>query len=193
MKLLSDSRGSLTVEAAVVFPVFLAFMIGIINFTNVTMVYIAMDHAVSETTKLVATHSYPLKILKKGNIPGAAMSGRVSGDTTIGSEIISEIITQVLEKGTEAALETVIREAAQKKIKELYPLGGLEDSDFTITGISVYNPNQDAPGGAGLKNMTLNNEDVAITVEYKVSLMIPFFSTRLCLSSSAVERAWADG
>ncbi|HEX3032559.1 MAG TPA: TadE family protein [Bacillota bacterium] len=56
-----NESGSLTLEACVVLPVFLLFMLFIINLVNVAMIYLAMDHALSETVKQIATQAYRQK------------------------------------------------------------------------------------------------------------------------------------
>ena len=183
-----DSRGSLTVEAAIIFPVFLAMMMAVINFINVVMVYVAMDHAVSETAKQIATHAYPLKALQTNS----KTLNLLTGEKMSQAGITGEIFNRVVAKGSSLALETIIKEIARERIKEMYPLGKLDDDDFQISRIAVYNPNG-AAGSSRINNVSLNNEDVAIVVEYRVRLLIPFFSRMIPLSNTAVERAWADG
>lgn len=65
-----NERGSLTLEACVVFPIFMLFMLFIINLVNIGMIYLAMDHAVSETIKQMATQAYKQKYLTSP-LPGA--------------------------------------------------------------------------------------------------------------------------
>ena len=187
-RVFEDSRGSLTVEAAIIFPVFLAMMMAVINFINVVMVYVAMDHAVSETAKQIATHAYPLKELKTNSKTLSLLTGEKMSQ----AGIMGEIFNRVVAKGSSLALETVIKEIARERIKEIYPLGELDDADFQISRVSVYNPYGTA-GSSRINNVSLNNEDVAIVVEYRVKLLIPFFSRMIPLSATAVERAWADG
>ena len=202
-KNLFGNKGSVTIEAAAIFPIFLAFMLLLINFINVATVYVAMDHAVSETLKQIAAHSYPLKYLKstsKENRFAEVMNSLGSLDaeskditTSLKSDIINEIGNQIKEKGTEYALNTGIKLVAQKKIKELYPLGNITNNDFTITRIKMYNPNNASGSGGDINGIQLNNTDLVITVEYKVNLPVPFFPVRqISLSNSAVERAWVD-
>lgn len=187
-RVFEDSRGSLTIEAAIIFPVFLAMMMAIINFINVVMVYVAMDHAVSETVKQIAAHAYPLKELKTDS----KTLNLITGEKMSQAGIVGEIFNRVVAKGSSLALETIIKEVARERIKERYPLGKLDDDDFEISRIAVYNPNG-AAGSSRINNVSLNNEDVAIVVEYRVRLLIPFFSRMIPLSNTAVERAWADG
>ncbi|WP_418792179.1 TadE family protein [Phosphitispora sp. TUW77] len=187
MRVFKYSRGSLTIEAAVIFPVFLAMMLGVINFTNVAMVYIAMDHAVSETVKQIATHAYPLKELKANT----ETFNLITGEKIADAGIITGVFNKVLERGSTMALETIIKELAKERIKAFYPLGELDDDNFEISRVSICNPN-DARCGSRINNVSLNNEDIALVVEYRVRLPVPFFSRVIPLSNTAVERAWTD-
>lgn len=63
-KLVRDTKGSLTLEATIVFPVFLAILLLLINLVNIAMIYLAMDHAVHETVKQIALRAYPLDYLR---------------------------------------------------------------------------------------------------------------------------------
>ncbi|HEX3032300.1 MAG TPA: hypothetical protein VHS59_08670, partial [Bacillota bacterium] len=56
-----DNRGSITLEACVVFPAFLAFLLFLVNMLNLCAVYLAMDHALSETVKQMAGEAYGQK------------------------------------------------------------------------------------------------------------------------------------
>lgn len=69
-KILKNERGSLSLEATIVFPVFLAFMLLIINFINLAYIHVSVNHAVGQTVKQVALHSYHAKYLQSsgGNI-----------------------------------------------------------------------------------------------------------------------------
>ena len=59
MPVRDGESGSLTLEATVVFPFFLALMLLLVCFVKVAMVYLAMDHAVGETVKLIAAPGIP--------------------------------------------------------------------------------------------------------------------------------------
>ena len=168
----NNTTGSITIEAAAVFPVFLVFMLLMINFINIAAVYIGMDHAVSETAKLIAANAYPIQSLQRnitadGDTPG----------TTIptGSDISADIAGKVLDQGSSLAVEAVIKGVARNKIREFYPLSNIAQTDFAITRMKI-------------------NEDVVLTVNYSIKMPVPFFSVnKIGLSNTAVERAWVDG
>jgi|GEM_PF-1844894 len=211
-QLVSGDRGSLTVEAALIFPFFLAFMIGMVNFINIAVVYIAMDHAVSETVKQVAAHSYPLKHLTAAGQtgPGLAAAGQTgpgqavpgqSGDIALLNELLAPVIKHgsgaLPEKTGRLVLENGLKTIAAGKIREICPLEGISNEDFAITRVRMYNPWTVDDDGRDTSEDTVNgivldNEDIAVTVEYSVRLVIPFFPGTLTMSNTAVERVWAD-
>ena len=58
-------KGSVTVEAAVVIPVFLSFLFILMFFVKVACVNITLDHAVNETAKQLATSCYPITFINE--------------------------------------------------------------------------------------------------------------------------------
>ncbi|MGI6588684.1 MAG: hypothetical protein ACOX2N_07955 [Peptococcia bacterium] len=59
------NKGSLTVEACLAFPVFLAFFYLLLFFTKVACINIVLDHAVKDTARQLATVSYPLRFFNE--------------------------------------------------------------------------------------------------------------------------------
>jgi hypothetical protein len=175
-----NSCGGLTVEAAVVFPAFLVFMLAIVNFINTAVIYISMDHAVGETVKLVAAYSYPLKYINT-NPP-----------KLIEHELVNELFGAALKKGAGAALDSGVAAIARKKVIEMYPLGQIDEEDFRVIGMRIYNPARPDQGLRTINGVALNKEDIALVVEYEVPLTVPFGAPKIRFSSTAVERAWVD-
>lgn len=201
MKKLKENKGSITLEATIVFPFFLAFMLVLINFIKVTTVYVSMDHAVSETTKQIATQVYPLKYLAGENsldfiksLP-LNMPGNQGSSKQGGTDLISIINKVGKNPGglTTKALNEVVKIFAAKKIKEYYPLGNIDENDFEITDVKMYYPVDSLNTSVKINNVTLGAEDIAIVVKYKIKLTVPFFSPgAIKLSNTSVERAWVD-
>src|SRR5690625_4815872 len=63
MGLFIKERGSITLEAAVVMPMFILFIVFLIFMIRVALIDIAINQATSETAKNVATQVYPAKRL----------------------------------------------------------------------------------------------------------------------------------
>lgn len=56
-------NGSMTVEACIIFPVFICFLLLIVYFIRLACINMVLDHAVNETAKQLATASYPISFL----------------------------------------------------------------------------------------------------------------------------------
>lgn len=196
-------------EATVVFPVFLCLMVAIVNLVNITSVYLSVDHAVGETVKVIASRAYPLQYLSRAGgraAPDAGFAGVVSRVDLLNQHLLSQsgqgqtaesqfygqLIETVNEEVSQAFLDNAAKSFARAKINQLYPLGNINDLDLKITGIKMYNPLGNNP--VEVERLSIEPEDIMLSVEYKIRLIIPFFSPReIMLTNSAVERAWADG
>lgn len=192
--MIESQRGSITVEAALVFPFFIALILLLVNIINVAVVQIAMDHAVSETTKKIAAYSFPLKYIKQGSNLIRNFNGTSSTQLIPNSNIILNSWRDYMEEGASKSIETVIKEMAQNEIKKIYPLGNLDQKDkFYISDFKIYNPLQENSKSAGAGDESINNKDVKIVVDYNVKISIPFCPLKeLKLQSKAMERAWVD-
>lgn len=200
-------RGSMTLEATIVFPFFMVLLFCLINFINISGRYIAMDHAVSETAKELATHAYPLKFFPispnssaEGFLEKLAANPQTLADPKLLEKLRDMVITETLRLvGNELKtavgkqLDPIVAELARARIKDLYPLGQLKDEDFTIVRTTMYNPVNVTGANDPVNNIKLGNEDVALVVEYKIKVVFPFVPIKeITLSNTAVERAWVD-
>ena len=206
-KKIHDCKGSLTLEATIVFPIFLSMLLLLINVVNISLTYVAMDHAVSETVKQIAVQVYPLKYLKADSsvnstqknkftdysmsvIMGAALGQPQS--QAAGSDIATIIGNEIKDEVTNITVNALTKGVILAKIKELYPLHDFAERDIKITVLNMYNPNN-MPEGPQSINKSWDNKDIAVTVEYKIKPLVPFLPLQeIILSNSAVERAWVD-
>lgn len=219
MNLWKNNQGSYTLEATVAVPVFLAILLFLINIINVAMVYIAMDHAVSETVKLVAAYSYPLTKVSStpgGSNPGASPDSKagndtadttegditddktardkITGDKTAGNDIAGQLIASLKEKGSSILLDLAVKEIIKKKISDFYPLGSIDNHSFVLSQVKMINLSGEDSRIREVNGIKLNPEDIAIVAVYTVKLPVPFMPMReITLSNTAVERAWTDG
>lgn len=210
---ITKQSGSITVEASLVFPLFCAIILLLVNIINVAIVQISMDYAVSETAKKIAAYSFPLKYLKEGtdfalektNISkylenaanmeqGSKSSQILSGQLMSSSNIILNSWRNFVYKGAGSSIEEIIKKIAQKEICEIYPLGNLgQTAPFSISGFKIYNPFDMDSGNGTSVNGELDKEDVRIVVDYKVKVFIPFCPLKeIKMRSMAIERAWVD-
>jgi hypothetical protein len=79
---------------------------------------VAVDHAVSETTKLVATHSYPLKYAEQAvNKLKNSTTGKIENKVPVDTGGIQELVNYVINLGLDAGLHKF----TQIKINEYLP------------------------------------------------------------------------
>lgn len=87
-----DEKGSLTVEAAISFPIFLMVILSVMFFIKTIYVHEIIQHAISETANEVATYSYIL------NVSGVKeMDDIISEGTRERGRLFNEHLEQVLE------------------------------------------------------------------------------------------------
>ncbi|MBP1995245.1 TadE/TadG family type IV pilus assembly protein [Paenibacillus eucommiae] len=63
LQLMKREEGGIALEAALLLPLFLAFVVSLIMFIQISMAEMALQSAVSETTKSISTQIYPVKLL----------------------------------------------------------------------------------------------------------------------------------
>lgn len=188
--------GSITLESVIIFPFYLAFLLLLINFIKVSIVYVAVDHAVSETTKLVATHSYPLKYMKEAAGKLESSANDAIKDTTAGKAMeavpvdtggVKELVNYIINKGYDAGLQLF----AQNKINDYLP--EQIRPDVKVEQAKMCTNFNSKLSKYKINGYDLGPEDVAIVVTYKVRLTVPFVpKLEYTLSDTAVERAWLD-
>lgn len=199
---IKENRGSYTLEATIAVPFFLLLLVFLINFISVAAVYVAMDHAVSETAKIIAGTAFPLRDFKltvpnpntipANNEKGTAPVTTGTLLTGMGNEIINDILKKASEKGTGIVLDFVGKEVVSRLIKEYYPLKKLGDEAFRVVEVRLLSKKKKQE--PGLTNVDLKEEDITIVVVYTVRMPFPFADSKeFTLSNIAVERAWTDG
>lgn len=127
-QILRDAEGSLTIEASVVLPVFLAILLLLINLVNISITYIAVDHAVSETVKQMAGQAYLLKKVEgqAANTAVKVVTKAVMLEKIQKSYPLRDIAVRDL-KITELNLYKDIAVTVEYKVKPLLPLLALEE------------------------------------------------------------------
>ncbi|QGQ96670.1 hypothetical protein EHS13_18195 [Paenibacillus psychroresistens] len=182
-------------------------------FIQITLAQIALQTAVSETTKQIATHMYPVKLLY------------MEAESKITDSKPGIIIQRVLEQITEARSkltdsEDIMEQYAsyipqpivtllelEKKHRELLESNSKEMSQqlfdplvnkaFTAL-VLQFSDNQILHSDhlqvvdVRLPNLASSSSDafIAIEAQYDYKLMIPFFHRTLSLRKRAIERLW---
>ena len=197
MGFIKNERGSVTLEAAVVMPFFILFIVFLIFMIRFALIDIAINQAASETAKNVATQVYPAKRLVDVAMDQLEPSGKyaeiikdakgiaediISGFEQLGlTEEFYDMVGSVGDAAEDAgndAISSVASGVVQPLVlKELEPaiaIGFVEEDKVNVKRVSM---------GEGFKYIEL-------VVEYEIELPIPFIERTFKLQKKAYERLW---
>src|SRR5690625_2125442 len=197
MGLIKNERGSVTLEAAVVMPFFILFVVFLIFMIRFALIDIAINQAAGETAKNVATQVYPAKRLVDTVMDNLQPSGKYTEIIQDAKGIAEDILSGMDQLGlTEQFYDTVesLGDAAEDAgndaissvasgvvqplvLKELEPaiaIGFVEEDKVNVKRVSM---------GEGFKYIEL-------VVEYEIELPIPFIERTFKLQKKAYERLW---
>src|SRR5690625_2253187 len=197
MGLFKKERGSITLEAAVVMPIFILFIVFLIFMIRFALIDIAINQATSETAKNVATQVYPAKRLVDVAMDKLEPSGKYAEIISDAKGIADDIISGFEQLGlTEEFYDIVgsIGDAAEDAGNDaissvasgvVHPLILNElESAIAIGFVDADKVNTKRVAmGEGFKY-------VELVVEYEVELPIPFLERTFKLQKKAYERLW---
>ncbi|HEX7056436.1 MAG TPA: TadE family protein [Bacilli bacterium] len=208
---LRQTDASITLEAALALPLFIAFMLALIAFIQYCLVYAAVAEAVHETAAQIATHLYPAKLLAaeaaqtKAGQAALNLVNRVkhAEEQAKQAETAPDDYAAWLPEAVAEMLETekTVRKEAQQSVKAAYlraiqpvvlPLiwqyadPGMKDtwikqSHFTLTDFAIPDLAEDG------------RADFRLEVEYAWRVPVPFVRQVLRFRVRAQERTWIGG
>ncbi len=158
-------RGSLTIEATIVFPFFLVFFFIFLFLIKTACIDISLEHAVKGTTREIAASYYSLSVLEE---MGAEKTGE------------SELFSAAYE-----GLQSFGKYRWVQSLLEDYLEGSLVDPEkIRYCQIEIPSGKVDYDG----------ENDVVIRVEYDIHIpFLTSQETVITLRHTAVERAWVYG
>lgn len=197
MGLIKNERGSVTLEAAVVMPFFILFVVFLIFMIRFALIDIAINQAAGETAKNVATQVYPAKRLVDTVMDNLQPSGKYTEIIQDAKGIAEDILSGMDQLGlTEQFYDTVesLGDAAEdagndaissvasgvvqplvlKELESAIAIGFVEEDKVNVKRVSM---------GEGFKYIEL-------VVEYEIELPIPFIERTFKLQKKAYERLW---
>jgi hypothetical protein len=175
MNVIKKDQGSIVLESAIILPFFLAFVLAMISFVQIATAEIALQSAVSETTKQIAAHIYPLYVYKQSEA-GKKMLEPINYITNISQDYSSFIpgalanMMQWTKDTTNQAFLPVLWHYSDKRLLQKK---GLTIQKITFPG---FNP--------------MEQDVFSMTVTYHFKLMIPFMSKELRIHKTAYEYVW---
>lgn len=194
--------GSMVVEASIVLPMFMFFVIFLIYMVQMTLVWTALQSTVADTVKTVSAHIYPVKMAvdrgasndageKDGDgpshweIPKLSLQDWASQYSSSLPAPLSDWINQAAAAGDEPlqrlkneTAEAVLDPVIKPILKPFMPEGLLDYDRIHVSNLSVPN----------LKNG--KNPYFAIELSYELPIQVPFLSRSIVLQAKAQERLW---
>jgi hypothetical protein len=209
-------RGSLTLEAAILLPFFLAFLLALHALLRLSVVEAKVQSAASETTKEIATHYEPVDRLyaeaknKLGQTkPVQALEAvidriQTARQTAISAEtgaqnyaaLIPEPVLQLLqwERNSRLELEQKGQSAADGFVRECVdPVlnAAFKPIIWHYADDRVLAKDRLRVTKITLPNLNADREPwFGVSVEYEYRLPIPFITKTVIIRKSALERAW---
>lgn len=179
-------KGSITLEAAMILPFFLLFVVFLATLIRISIAEIGLEESVSSTTQTIATHAYPATYVTE--TPASIIDDRIKGATmdlislenvekwsgkSLSDFGVGETGLNVIEQLSQGAIESSV----QENFRENVPGSFFNPDDIKAT---VELP-------ADIKGM------VSITAEYKLDIVLPFVDRTIILKKRATERLWTGG
>ncbi|MDF2721347.1 MAG: hypothetical protein K0Q59_1022 [Paenibacillus sp.] len=207
-RLLSDESGSMTLEAVVALPFFLAFVLALICVIKLTVADIALHNAVSATVKQVAANGYPIEVM--ANEAKDAFVNSDFGQTILEWVGHVQAVRDKIEQGEQWVddyrafipdwlfetidLERRKREQAEQQVAD--SLNSLVNAAFkqaVLHYADTHVLNRDSLTIVEVELPSFTSRDqpfIGITAEYTVRLPIPFLDKRVTLRKRGYERLW---
>ncbi|MGG4340896.1 TadE family protein [Paenibacillus lautus] len=198
----SSEQGSMVVEAALVLPMFMFFVIFLIYIVQMTLISTALQSTVSDTVKTVAAHMYPVSVAVQANadgsgtgegspstshweIPKLSLSDWVSNYSDSLPSPVNEWITQAVASGEEPlqqlknqTVEAVLDPVVKPLLKPFMPERLLDYDRIHVSNVHIPNLKSGASPYFGIE------------VNYALPIRVPFLNKRIVLQAKAQERLW---
>ena len=205
MLLLKKENGSIIVEASLVLPIFLLFVIFLTSMVKLGIYDGAVDHATAEATKQIATHVYPVVVINdmaktafEGTHVGkqfkyyadSAQDMKAKVDSNVG--LLSGMFNSSIGKYYNMPFD---------KLKELLnsgiPLTGGAAAAFEplvlhYMDVNISNEEDLKVTKVELPNLLTSDGSsyFGMEVTYKVDLPLPFVKKQLEIKKQAYEHVW---
>lgn len=191
MRIWGREQGSIVVEAAIIMPMLLVFIVTMIAFVQIAIKEMALQSAVSETTKYVAAHMYPLYLLSQSEIGQdlQALNARISEGKeqwaawdAVAQDYAAIIPDPLLALISGHTVLDEIYESTSNAIALLVLQYFVDERMLKVEQLSVI--------ASELPNFQSAHPYFGMEVRYTYKLLIPFFQREIMLHKSAYERVW---
>lgn len=190
-RLIRKDDGSITLEAAMILPFFMLFIVFLATLIRISVADMALYKAAAETNEIVVAHAYPAEVIRTGveDFAKNKVQSVLPGDLEV--DHLTEWGNQALEFfGVDAGasianyLETLAEESILQPILQDKFEQAAGDTFFNSDNLEVTNVILPSlAGGSG-------GDYFQIEVTYEIPISIPFVNRSIILSKTASERLW---
>ncbi|GAK40997.1 pilus assembly protein [Paenibacillus urinalis] len=200
-----NDRGSIVVEASLVLPVFIFFIVFLIYFVQMTLFSTALQTAASETVKKISSHIYPVAIAiesagsvdsglgevlpgdsaAEGLMPKLSLTDWVTEYAATLPDPIGSWASMAVSNGQEPLdhLQTSISEAVLDPVIKPLIQPVIEDTILEYDSLHV--------NGVDVPNLqNRSNPYFGIELTYELPIKVPFLNKSLRVQAGATERVW---
>ncbi len=166
-------------------PIFLIFTVFLATIIRISVVDMALNQAVSETTEIVATHVYPAQLLYEAGRGKADELIKNSSDDHLDLGKVSELTEQlfdVLGIDLDNYLGSVAAQAMSGFVSDKFDEA---NPDSVVGGGQIEIVEVNSPLG-----FNSNDPYLEVVVTYDVPIQAPFIDTTLTLEKRGYERLW---
>lgn len=188
MKVYKKEDGSITLEAAMVLPIFMLFVVFVASFIRISVVEIALNKSVSETAKVISSHAYPATILteKAKDLVETKISGVSASFVKLGDveKMADKTFRELLDidVSSNSLISSLTNNKVNKSVKKHFE-NNINSNYFSSDKLSTE-----------VELPTSINGDkgayIGITATYDLKIVAPFISKSVKLKKRAYERLW---
>lgn len=190
--LIRNKDGSITLEAAMILPIFMIFIMFLIMFIKLAVADMALYEATSDTTEIVSSYAYPGEIMKSSK--SKILEDKLRSTDLYRDRNNAITLSQVVDWTDDAlkffgidvagAADDLMHSLIQEDVIE--PV--VQDYFKEATGNwSIFSPDN-----LTVKNVSLEKGEkfLQIDVEYNLDFSLPFFDETVTLKKTSYERLW---
>ncbi|MCG7409155.1 hypothetical protein MH117_17195 [Paenibacillus sp. ACRRX] len=204
MKLTRDEEGSLTLEAALILPWFLAFVLALIALIQLSIVDMSLRSTVSQSSKQLAVYMYAVeKTLQTSKITVIADVVSKANDTLTSMESNGQVLGGPAALIPKEMLDLAFQlrgmannaynqgeQWANQKVIQ-YARGPLKSFMTQYADKSILDPGRLEIIHLDVPNfLDKSKAYLGIEAQYKQKLLIPFFTIEINVRKKAYERVW---
>ena len=196
-----SEQGSMVVEASLVMPMFIFFVLFLIYIVQMTLVSTALQSTVSDAVKMVSTHMYPVALVIEQKNSGEGKDGKEpAGSWSIPKLSLTDWAAQYTET-LPAPLNQWMADAAARADEPLQDLKN-QAAEAVLDPVvkPILKPYMESRlldyerihvSNIQIPNLRIRTDPYfAIEVSYELPMKVPLLNKKIVLQAKAQERLW---